>query len=203
MKTVYIKPPRIEKTAAGDWLETEAVELAVEPTVIEDSSTEPESAVELEAADGIRYRVLKKTETEEASIFVRGVFRMFIAPSLKPVGREEFMKYTTPEQFYARLCDNYTYVAINKGKIVGLINARDVNHISLLFVTLHMQKQGIARQLLDFVVKRARKRDCCEITVNSSLYAITAYEHLGFKRIGERSVENGIVFVKMVKQIEA
>ncbi|MEI6286108.1 MAG: GNAT family N-acetyltransferase [Bacillota bacterium] len=203
MKTVYFKPPRREKAAAVELLEIAVDEAEMEALEIEDNQIETEPAVEVEAADYIRYRVLKKTETEEASIFVRGVFRMFIAPSLKPLGREEFMKYTTPEQFHARLCDNYTYVAINKGKIVGLINARNVNHISLLYVTLHMQKQGVARQLLDFVVKRARKKGCSEISVNSSLYAIAAYEHLGFVRMGERSVENGIVFVRMVKQIEA
>ena len=122
---------------------------------------------------------------------------MFIAPSLKPVGREEFKKYTTPEQFHARLCDNYTYVAINKGKIVGLINARDVNFVSLLFVTLHMQKQGVARQLLEFVVKRAGKKGCSKIFTNASLYAVEAYEHLGFVRESDKVIENGLVFVKM------
>jgi GNAT superfamily N-acetyltransferase len=199
MKTVYIKPPRPERIAEAP----EVDELVSEPVDIDEIKTEQEPAAEVEAADYIRYRVLKKTETEEASIFVRGVFQMFNAPSLKPAGREEFKKYTTPEQFHARLCDNYTYVAINKGKIVGLINARDVNHISLLFVTLHMQKQGLARQLLEFVVKRARKKGCSEILVNSSLYAVAAYEHLGFKKVSEKIVENGIAFVKMIMEIEA
>jgi len=204
MKTVYIKAPKALITAESEAIdEVSTDEISTEFEQSDFEAADQVVPAEVEAADYIRYRVLKKTETEEASIFVRGVFRMFIAPSLKPIGREEFMKYTTPEQFHARLCDNYTYVAINKGKIVGLINARDVNQISLLFVTLHMQKQGVARQLLEFVVKRARKKGCREISANVALYAVAAYEHLGFVRVSEKIVENGLVFIKMVLKLEA
>ena len=195
MKTVYIRQPQAVKVA-------EPVEENSEQVDAEDS-TEVEATAEItpatiEAADYIRDRVLKKTETEEASIFVRGVFQLFVAKTLKPAGREEFKKYTTAEQFHKRLCDNYTYVAVNKGKIVGLINARDFNHISLLFVTLHMQKQGIAKKLLEFVVKRAVKKGYNELTVNASINAVEVYEHLGFTRVSDELEKNGIVHIKMV-----
>ena len=42
----------------------------------------------------------------------------------------------------------------------------------------------------------------CKIDVNSSLWAVPAYEKLGFKQMGPQQELKGIHFVPMVKELE-
>jgi predicted GNAT family N-acyltransferase len=83
---------------------------------------------------------------------------------------------------------------------VGAIEVRDYNHISLLFVHMAHQRQGIARELL-----RRALAICCryrpslrQVDVNSSPNAVVAYARLGFRQRGPEQIKNGIRFVPMV-----
>jgi ribosomal protein S18 acetylase RimI-like enzyme len=83
-------------------------------------------------------------------------------------------------------------------KIVGMIATKQSNHISLLFVDKEYHRQGIARSLYRKLIDYyAKNDDCSEISVNSSLYAVKAYERLGFVATDTEQQKNGIRFVPM------
>jgi len=95
-------------------------------------------------------------------------------------------------------------IAETKGELIGVIEMKDFNHISLLFVEGERQRQGIGRQLLQEILEIARryKPDLSEVDVHSSPNAVDAYERLGFQAIGPEKLENGIRFIPMRMRIE-
>ena len=86
--------------------------------------------------------------------------------------------------------------------IVGVLSTRDITHISLLFVDKNHHRRGIAREMLNVVLDDLKKReDVPCITVNSSPYAVDAYERLGFCEKGEQQEKDGIIFVPMIRDL--
>ncbi|MDY3031476.1 MAG: GNAT family N-acetyltransferase [Clostridia bacterium] len=71
---------------------------------------------------------------------------------------------------------------------------RSKNHISLFFVDEKHHRQGIGRKLFEIM---QRDYDTKEFTVNSSPYAVKAYEHLGFECVDTEQTVNGIRCIPM------
>ena len=202
IRTLYV---RQKQAGYEDEVETPQPQAAA---VLIDETAECQEVPCAEAADdniegsgGVCYRVMKNGDLEAASAFVRSVFVMFVGKLFKPEGRAEFFNYIAPEQFKKRMSDNYTYLAIHKGDIIGLINAADYKHISLFYVSFHEQRKGIGRMLLEFVEKRALKRGCTEITVHASSNSLIACQKLGFVPEGGETRERGMKYFCMKKVI--
>jgi len=110
---------------------------------------------------------------------------------------QNFIEYSNIK----RLLDNSEMMmwgCFHNDKIVGMIATKQSNHISLLFVDKEYHRQGIARSLYRKLIEYyAESNDCSEITVNSSLYAVEAYERLGFVATDTEQQKNGIRFVPM------
>ncbi|WP_321467802.1 GNAT family N-acetyltransferase [Halarcobacter sp.] len=70
------------------------------------------------------------------------------------------------------------YLYIKDQKLVGFISIKNKNHLFHLFVDKNFHKQGIARKLWNCVCENI---DTNNMEVNASLYAIKAYESLGFE----------------------
>lgn len=62
------------------------------------------------------------------------------------------------------------WIAIYNENVIGVIASRDINHISLLFVTKQYHQQGVARRLFKEVIDDCNKHHC-GVSVNSSFYA--------------------------------
>ncbi len=94
-------------------------------------------------------------------------------------------------------------VATLKDRIAGVIEIRQHDHISLLFVNKRLQRKGIAKDLLQkaLEVMRTAKPDLERVTVNSSRYGVPVYEKLGFHRTGPERTVNGIAFIPMVLRL--
>jgi predicted GNAT family N-acyltransferase len=136
---------------------------------------------------------------------VARVFEAFVEPGFSPEGVEEFLGYTEPEALAQRAQDNhFVLVAATGDEIVGMIEVRNHDHVSLLFVDARVHRRGIGRGLvqraLDICLNG--RPDLQQIDVNSSLYAVPAYERLGFRQVGPERVENGIRFVPMVLELQ-
>ncbi|MDP6582666.1 MAG: GNAT family N-acetyltransferase, partial [Vicinamibacterales bacterium] len=100
--------------------------------------------------------------------------------------------------------NHFVLVAMAADRPAGVIELRDNDHVSLLFVDGRFQRHGIARELLTRALSVARpaKPGLDRVTVNSSRFGVPIYERLGFRQTGpERSV-NGIVFIPMAHQLE-
>ncbi|WP_415524777.1 GNAT family N-acetyltransferase [Clostridium sp.] len=110
------------------------------------------------------------------------------------------MNYVKPDLLKEWLKNiSYSFVALHKNEIVGVIEVRNANHISLLFVKKEYQKMGIAKNLLKISLDKSQNIDnsISEIEVNSSPYAVEIYKSMGFIKIDIEQVVNGIKFIPM------
>lgn len=118
---------------------------------------------------------------------------------------EEFLRYIDPDLMAQRTQNHHlTLIAEEDEELIGVIEMRNFNHISLLFVARERQRQGIGRQLLQEILKIARRyeSDLSAVDVHSSQNAVDAYERLGFKAVGPEKLENGIYYIPMRISIE-
>jgi len=129
------------------------------------------------------------------------IFTEFVAPLYSPEGVHEFLTYAAdPDQLRDRLLANhFVLVAEIQGRILGAIEIRNYNHISLFFIDGESQRKGTGRELwrraLDACL--ADRTDLAKITVHSSPNASEAYQRLGFRAEGPEQIVNGIRFVPM------
>jgi predicted GNAT family N-acyltransferase len=83
---------------------------------------------------------------------------------------------------------------------VGMIEIRDYQHISLLFVDSNYHRQGIGKKLWIEAFKKCihSSSKVTSFTVNSSPFAVPIYEKLGFSKVSEEQVVTGIRFYQML-----
>ena len=83
--------------------------------------------------------------------------------------------------------------------IVGVIEVRNSNHISLFFVKKEYQNQGVGKKLHELAIEKCKtlKPDVNVIDVHSSPYAVPIYEKLGFVKVSDEQVVNGMRFTPM------
>lgn len=147
---------------------------------------------------------IKPEEIVEAAAVVTDTFTKYIAPGYSEEGIAEFSQFVQPEIFLERLkAGSLILVSRIGGRLAGVIEILNNDHISLLFTAADFHRQGIAAGLLAAALSRCRENDSqlSAITVNSSPFAVGIYERLGFKRTDREQLKNGIRFTPMVKQI--
>ena len=143
------------------------------------------------------------TGEEEAvlELVMRG-FDEFVCPDFSDAGVVEFCR--AAQSFVLdRPTDHVAYIAEDDGKLLGMIDVRDSTHICLFFVDAAHQRQVIGRALLDHAIGQcpAQLPELDAFTVNSSPWAVSVYEKLGFKRTGSEQEQNGVRFVSMIRQL--
>ena len=149
----------------------------------------------------ITYQLIQPTEAPQTSQLIKTHFDEFVAPEFSDEGKKEFQNYIAPENILARQQNNhFIFVAKLHEKLVGMIEIRNNNHLSLLFVDKEYQHQGISRALFEKAKEKIlyESPKTKEISVNSSIYALKAYERLGFEATGEQTNFNGFTFVPMI-----
>ncbi len=152
----------------------------------------------------ITYRVIEPGEEKKVSELVLESFGEFIRHEYSQEGIEEFRRYAQPEALEQRSrADHCVLVATLKDRIAGVIEIRQHDHISLLFVDKRLQRKGIAKDLLQkaLEVMRTAKPDLERVTVNSSRYGVPFYEKLEFHQTGPERTVNGIAFIPMVLRL--
>jgi len=149
-------------------------------------------------------REVADRDVERALELVNAVFSEFVAVEYSEQGRVTFEVYLQGklEEVSADLASGHKQMwAYYQGdEILGVIAMKDVSHISLLFVDKGHHKKGIARQMLQVVLEGLQeKMEVTQITVNSSPYAVRAYECLGFVQTEEQQERDGILYVPMTR----
>lgn len=91
---------------------------------------------------------------------------------------------------------NVAYVVEEEGKIIGFITAsirnvvrypRPIMEIDELYVVQEFRKQGIGKQLVEFIEHLAKEKNCCRVYIASHARFETAhkfYEGLGYNKYG-------------------
>jgi len=123
------------------------------------------------------------------------VFCEFEAPEYSDEGIAEFKDFLNHVPANTELS---LWGCFNDDRILGVIAVRPPCHISLLFVDKEYHRQGIAKSLFKNVLADKSILDGhSAITVNSSPYAVEAYQHLGFIPTDTEQTVNGIRYVPM------
>jgi len=146
------------------------------------------------------YRPALPGEEAAVSNLVARSFNEFIAPDFLEEGIEEFFKYANPRSLAKRSeGTHFILVAEAEGEIAGMIEVREMSHISMLFVDKAHHRKGIGRELLRLALNRIASANPPpeEITVNSSRFAVLFYESLGFVKTCDEKIIYGVVHVPM------
>lgn len=150
--------------------------------------------------NGFLYRAVRPGEEAAVSNLVARSFNEFIAPDFAEEGIEEFFNYANPRSLAKRSeGSHFVLVAEADGEIVGMIEVREMSHISMLFVDKAHHGKGIGRELLRLALEHIKSESSPpeEITVNSSRFAVPFYQSLGFAKTSEEKTINGVVHIPM------
>ena len=150
---------------------------------------------------------LGKAEVKQALDLVNQVFSEFVAVDYSERGSKTFNDYlkvkyeeviNDVQAGHKRIWGYY-----QNDEIIGVIATRDISHIALMFVDKKHHRQGIAKQLYDTVLSIMKQSaDITQVTVNSSPYAVTIYERLGFVKTDVQQEKDGIIYVPMTHTIQ-
>ena len=127
-------------------------------------------------------------------------FIKFDAPDYSQAGIQNFRNFVNDEMLRKMfLAGHYQLiVAVDEGRIVGMLSLRDKKHISLLFVNEFYHFNGVGSALIRYASKYARNEEGLErLTVNASPYAVNFYKKRGFRARGPETEEDGIRFTPM------
>jgi GNAT superfamily N-acetyltransferase len=147
------------------------------------------------------------SEAEAISAMILQVFDEHVAPTFEPEGVAEFHDFINADMLIERAKVNITFVAWqhmlsgveSRRRVVGIIDVKETDHVSLLFVRTSHMGLGIATALVARAVEACRAAGRSKMTVNSSLNAQTFYEHMGFEAVAEPQQTHGFSYVPMEK----
>ena len=145
-------------------------------------------------------------DLQRALDLVNRVFSEFVAVDYSEQGRNTFESYLKVklQEVSASLKsgDKKIWAYCQDGEILGVIATQSASHISLMFVDKRYHRQGIARQLFDVALDWFKQsKDVKQITVNSSPYAVKAYERLGFVKTAEQQEKDGVIYIPMARTL--
>jgi GNAT superfamily N-acetyltransferase len=154
--------------------------------------------------NSITFGNLKIYEINQYSDLINNVFDEFVGKDYSEKGNIEFKKYievnNVQERFNSGLYQYY--VARNGEEIIGILEIKNKNHISLYFVKKEYHKQGIGKILFEAYKETLIENTNVKIiSVNSSIYAEKIYLKLGFIKTNEIQEKNGIIFIPMEYKI--
>lgn len=152
--------------------------------------------------EAVEIRRFRPEEAERVSALVRGVFEEHVAASFEPEGVAEMHRHLSPAAIAGRAETRDTFVAWRGARPVGVIEVRDRDHVSMLFVRTSHMGLGIATALLARAVEAARAAGRPAITVHSSLNAQSFYARAGFVAAAEPQRVDGMAFVPMKKRLD-
>jgi ribosomal protein S18 acetylase RimI-like enzyme len=138
-------------------------------------------------------------EVEVVNLVARS-FNEYIAPDFPEEGIEEFFRYANPRALRKRSDgSHFVIVAEADETIAGMIEIREMRHVSMLFVDKAFHRRGVARELFRAALDRIKSesRPPKKVTVHSSRYAISFYESLGFVRTGDEKIIHGVIHIPM------
>jgi predicted GNAT family N-acyltransferase len=142
---------------------------------------------------------LRKEEIMEFSKLTDEVFDEFVGMDYSDEGKKTFKEYIKEQAIIERINKNEFFTAKYKNKIIGIMEIRNKDHISLFFVLKEFHGKGIGRKLFAYYIKIIKQNDIGikSITVNSSFYGEKVYKALGFIKTQEAQEKDGIKYIPM------
>ncbi|MCL1827601.1 MAG: GNAT family N-acetyltransferase, partial [Candidatus Cloacimonetes bacterium] len=133
--------------------------------------------------NNITFGYLKINEINQYSDMINAIFDEFVGKDYSEEGNRTFNDFTEPknvlDRFNKELCK--FFIAKCNNEIIGVLETKNNDHISLYFVKKKYHKQGIGRKLFQIFMDTIKDDvEIKAISVNSSIYAEKIYSKLGF-----------------------
>jgi len=148
----------------------------------------------------MRIRNITDNDIAEVATLMRGLSQEFITNEGSAAAADFFTRENDGAGLRSFIGAGMVYhVAEQDGRIVGFVALRESKHLFHMFVDKHHHRQGIAKAL--WATARQTALDAGNpgvFTVNSSNYAVAAYEALGFVRTAPTQCKNGIYYNPMI-----
>jgi GNAT superfamily N-acetyltransferase len=148
----------------------------------------------------IKIEMYRPGQEEAVYRLIRKVYDEFVAIDYVEAGNLFFYDWIKPEAIAARQVNSVNLLVAKVGsEIAGMIEMRNNNTVSLLFVDKLFHGYGIARNLFDNALKMCLQREPrpTELFVHASPFSIPVYEKLGFIATSVMQEENGIRYLPM------
>jgi ribosomal protein S18 acetylase RimI-like enzyme len=131
---------------------------------------------------------------------LHGLACAFITPAMATEVAATFLRENDEAALraYRERGDVFTVAEI-AGELAGYIAIRPPTHLFHLFVDARWHRRGVGRALWEAArVTAGSETGTAHFTVNSSPYAVPAYQALGFRCDGALQTRNGVQFQPMV-----
>ena len=140
----------------------------------------------------IEIKQLLNNEKAEALLFAKRVFIESEDESYSEQGIETFCNFVNNKKITKSF---KVYGAFEDNVLKGIIATDSPKkHICLFFVDKVSQGKGIGKKLMSFIID---DNENSFITVNSSRYAVSIYEKIGFIKTEEEKEQDGLKFTPM------
>jgi GNAT superfamily N-acetyltransferase len=98
---------------------------------------------------------LKTEEIEFAINMLKLVFDEFVGKDYSEEGNKEFLDFLLSNKMKERFKNNLnkTFVVKYNSEIIGLLEIKNNNHISLFFIKKEFHRKGIGRNLFEYYLK--------------------------------------------------
>ena len=140
----------------------------------------------------IEIKQLVNNEKSEALLFAKRIFIESEDESYSKEGIETFCNFVDNKKITKSF---KVYGAFEDNVLKGIIATDSPKkHICLFFVDKVSQGKGIGKKLMSFIID---DNENSFITVNSSRYAVSIYEKIGFIKTEEEKEQDGLKFTPM------
>ncbi|MBL4694604.1 GNAT family N-acetyltransferase [Candidatus Gracilibacteria bacterium] len=134
----------------------------------------------------IEIRKFSKKDTTEVALLMVNVYKEFNREEATKSGWEDYLNTVHPdkvpfEKLYNKLNKAVAFVAIDRGKVIGIVRGTP-ERINSLFVNGKYQGKGIGKKLVGKFLDAAKKLGVKDVRVRSSVLAVPFYKAMGFKK---------------------
>jgi len=140
----------------------------------------------------IEIKQLLNNEKDKAVLFAKKVYIECKDESYSEQGIETFCNFVDNKEITKSF---KVYGAFEDNILKGVIATdKRKRHINLFFVDKSSQAKGIGKKLMSIIID---DNENSFITVNSSRYAVSIYQNLGFIKTEEEKEQDGLKFTPM------
>ena len=140
----------------------------------------------------IEIKQLLNNEKDKAVLFAKRVYIECKDESYSEQGIETFCNFVNNKEITKSF---KVYGAFEDNILKGVIATdKRKRHINLFFVDKSSQAKGIGKKLMSIIID---DNENSFITVNSSRYAVSIYQNLGFIKTEEEKEQDGLKFTPM------